>query len=190
MTISEKLQQINDIKEGIRDAVNQKGGEISSSTPFSDYMSRILEIPQEVTEGGGSLPWDFGGGGVDNSNDLKIGETSFLYTENTIPYRRYYKYYLKSVSYERYTGPASTQTLKLPVFYTPIFIRCTIMDSNIVFYDNQYLGGVSVSVIGNEDRTGYSITATLSGGTKIIREILWTILYCSRSWRLENEESI
>lgn len=77
MTISEKLQQVNEIKEGIRDAVNEKGGEIPSTMPFAGFPEAILGIPQEILEGGGSLPWDFG---LINSNeyqalnDLKIGE--------------------------------------------------------------------------------------------------------------------
>lgn len=71
MTISEKLAQVNEIKGQIRDAVNEKGGEIPSSAPFADFPAGILGIPQEVLEGG-FTGLDFGSteGGV---KDAVIG---------------------------------------------------------------------------------------------------------------------
>lgn len=50
MTISEKLQQVSDIKDQIRESVNQKGGQLSSSAPFSDYPAAIQNLS------GGSIP--------------------------------------------------------------------------------------------------------------------------------------
>lgn len=52
MTIAEKLQQVNEIKGQIRDAVNQMGGNLSSSAPFSEYPDAVLSIPQEIVQGG------------------------------------------------------------------------------------------------------------------------------------------
>lgn len=56
MTIAEKLAKVNEVKGQIRDAVNQMGGDISSSMPFEGFPGAILGIPQNVTQDGGVPP--------------------------------------------------------------------------------------------------------------------------------------
>lgn len=48
MTISEKLQKINEVKGDIREAVNAKGVELSEEAPFAQYPAVISKIPQSV----------------------------------------------------------------------------------------------------------------------------------------------
>jgi hypothetical protein len=49
-TTAQKLQTIVDIKEDIKDAINTKGGTLTTETPFADYAPAILNIE---TGGGG-----------------------------------------------------------------------------------------------------------------------------------------
>ena len=51
MTVAEKLSNINEIKEQIRDAVTQKGGNLSAAASFSEYPGAVLGIPQNIIEG-------------------------------------------------------------------------------------------------------------------------------------------
>lgn len=55
MTVSEKLEQINTIKGQIRDAVNQKGGNLSSVDPFSAYPAAVKAISGGVVPEGARL---------------------------------------------------------------------------------------------------------------------------------------
>ena len=64
MAIDNKLQTIIDIKEDIGDAINNKGGTITSSTPFAQYATQIDNL-------------QIGGGG---GNGLEINELLQQYT--------------------------------------------------------------------------------------------------------------
>lgn len=49
MTVAEKLAKINEIKQKSLKAIQDKGGNISSTSAFEDYPAAIRSIPQEVT---------------------------------------------------------------------------------------------------------------------------------------------
>ena len=48
-TISEKLQQLNNIKNDFKEKINAKGGSITDTTPFSEYPSQV----ENLSGGGG-----------------------------------------------------------------------------------------------------------------------------------------
>lgn len=43
-TFAEKLQTIANIKEDIKQAINEKGGTLEDTTPFAEYPAKILAI--------------------------------------------------------------------------------------------------------------------------------------------------
>lgn len=45
-TIAQKLEQLAEIKEDIRQAINDKGVEVTTAEPFGGYADKIAEIPQ------------------------------------------------------------------------------------------------------------------------------------------------
>ena len=48
-TISEQLQQLNNIKNSFKETINAKGGSITDTTPFSEYPSQV----ENLSGGGG-----------------------------------------------------------------------------------------------------------------------------------------
>lgn len=49
MTVAEKLAKINEIKQQSLQAIQDKGGDISTATPLANYPEAIRSIPQTVS---------------------------------------------------------------------------------------------------------------------------------------------
>lgn len=163
MTISEKLQQVNEIKEGIRDAVNEKGGVLPSSAPFADFRGAVLGIPQEVVEGGGNLPWDFGNwyfGSDLECNDLEIGTFKWGFFSSGRKVRDC------TLMLRLYSQAQTNNTIIINFGSLEIPLDCFVItrnNGNGNWYSSRLTGSASISM--NVTSAARAVTAVLNNNT-------------------------
>lgn len=85
MTIAEKLQKISDIKADIKTAINDKGVEVTDSTPFEEYPNKIAQISSGSEKT--NTFWIFGKETYDGHIDEQ-GLRDIGWTEEDIAYFR------------------------------------------------------------------------------------------------------
>lgn len=109
MSITDKLQTLKNTKQAIKQALIDKGVEVSDSDDFASYADKITNFPADNVETSiiaGLTAENFVG--VDSNNKLVVSDTNFVCTasnigDNVLYYKNYNNKGIKSVSFPNLT---------------------------------------------------------------------------------------